>query len=274
MGIRLRKSINLGGGFRVNVSKSGVGYSWGVKGARITKKANGNTRTTFSIPGTGISYVDETKRNQDDENSNRRINPNIYEVDNYFESTEKINVNEYQPAEYKDLLKSIQKVQNINLISTILILTLLLAAAPIFLITGIAGIVLKIYVYMKLPIRLDYNFDEESKESYDNLCEIWMSLNENNRFWQTISASSLNERVSGGASRGIERISSKAINKMPYFLRANVKPFGLKLRKQKLFFLPDKLLVISGRKVGALNYSDINMDLGTTNFVETDPVPR
>ncbi|EPR4572092.1 hypothetical protein ACU55E_001586 [Listeria monocytogenes] len=38
--------------------------------------------------------------------------------------------------------------------------------------------------------------------------------------------------------------------------------------------MPDKLLIISGRKVGALNYSDINMDLGTTNFVETDPVPK
>lgn len=66
--------------------------------------------------------------------------------------------------------------------------------------------------------------------------KIWMSLNENSRFWQTISASSLNERVSGGASRGIDRISSKAINRMPYFLKANVKPFGLQLRKQKLFF--------------------------------------
>ena len=30
MGFRYRKSINLGGGFRINLSKSGVGYSWGV----------------------------------------------------------------------------------------------------------------------------------------------------------------------------------------------------------------------------------------------------
>ena len=32
MGFRFRKSINLGGGFRVNLSKSGIGYSWGTKG--------------------------------------------------------------------------------------------------------------------------------------------------------------------------------------------------------------------------------------------------
>lgn len=31
MGLRFRKSIKLGGGFRLNLSKSGVGYSWGKK---------------------------------------------------------------------------------------------------------------------------------------------------------------------------------------------------------------------------------------------------
>jgi hypothetical protein len=60
MGLRFRKSVNLGGGFRVNLSKTGVGYSWGVKGLRVTRTAKGTTRTTASIPGTGISYVTET----------------------------------------------------------------------------------------------------------------------------------------------------------------------------------------------------------------------
>lgn len=60
MGFRIRKSINIGG-FRINLSKSGIGYSYGVKGARVTKKSNGGTRITTSIPGTGISYVKEYK---------------------------------------------------------------------------------------------------------------------------------------------------------------------------------------------------------------------
>ena len=59
MGLRFRKSINLGGGFRINISKSGIGYSWGVKGARITKTAKGNVRGTVGIPGTGIYYSEE-----------------------------------------------------------------------------------------------------------------------------------------------------------------------------------------------------------------------
>ena len=60
MGTRFRKSINFGGGARINLSKSGIGYSVGTKGARITQTANGRTRTTLSIPNTGISYVNET----------------------------------------------------------------------------------------------------------------------------------------------------------------------------------------------------------------------
>lgn len=60
MGFRFRKSINLGGGFKVNLSKSGVGYSWGTKGVRYTKTATGKNRTTISIPGTGISHITES----------------------------------------------------------------------------------------------------------------------------------------------------------------------------------------------------------------------
>lgn len=56
MGFRFRKSVKAGP-FRINFSKSGIGYSFGGKGFRVTKKAGGGTRTTASIPGTGVSYV-------------------------------------------------------------------------------------------------------------------------------------------------------------------------------------------------------------------------
>lgn len=70
MGTRFRKSINFGP-LRVNISKSGVGYSVGNKYARITHTADGKKRTTLNIPGTGVSYVEESARNvctEDEEN--------------------------------------------------------------------------------------------------------------------------------------------------------------------------------------------------------------
>ena len=61
MGFRFRKSFGKGP-FRLNISKSGIGWSIGGKGARYTKKATGGTRITLSVPGTGISYVTETSK--------------------------------------------------------------------------------------------------------------------------------------------------------------------------------------------------------------------
>ena len=69
MGFRVRKSVG-SGGFRVNISKSGIEYSCGVKGMRYTKKANGGTRTTISVPGTGISHVHDSSNKQVDHDYN------------------------------------------------------------------------------------------------------------------------------------------------------------------------------------------------------------
>jgi hypothetical protein len=53
MAWNFRKSIKLGGGFRLNLSKKGPGISFSVKGARIGVGPRG-IRKTVSIPGTGI----------------------------------------------------------------------------------------------------------------------------------------------------------------------------------------------------------------------------
>lgn len=55
MGFRFRKSIKICKGVRLNVSKSGIGMSAGVKGFRVSSGPRG-TYATSSIPGTGISY--------------------------------------------------------------------------------------------------------------------------------------------------------------------------------------------------------------------------
>ena len=56
MGLRFRKSINIGP-LRINLSKSGVGFSLGVKGFRVSRSAKGKNTATVSLPGTGLSYV-------------------------------------------------------------------------------------------------------------------------------------------------------------------------------------------------------------------------
>lgn len=73
MGFRKSKSF---GPFRVNVSKSGIGWSVGTKGIRFTKRADEKKQTTLSIPGTGLSYVDVSgnKKNSSTNSKTDEIN--------------------------------------------------------------------------------------------------------------------------------------------------------------------------------------------------------
>ncbi len=61
MGWSYRKSISLGP-FRINLSKSGVGYSVGGPGFRTGVNASGRKYTSVSVPGTGLRYYKSKKK--------------------------------------------------------------------------------------------------------------------------------------------------------------------------------------------------------------------
>jgi hypothetical protein len=50
------------GPFRMTTSKSGISYSAGLKGASVTRRANGRVQTTFSVPGTGLRHTTTSGR--------------------------------------------------------------------------------------------------------------------------------------------------------------------------------------------------------------------
>lgn len=68
MGWRFRKSIRLGKGVRLNLSKSGVGMSVGGKGFRVGVNKKG-IYTSTSIPGTGLYRMDYLHKNKKRKNS-------------------------------------------------------------------------------------------------------------------------------------------------------------------------------------------------------------
>ncbi len=54
MGWRLRKSVGIGKLFRLNLSKSGLGFSLGIPGFRVSVGPDKKVRRTVGLPGTGI----------------------------------------------------------------------------------------------------------------------------------------------------------------------------------------------------------------------------
>lgn len=60
MGFYYRKSFSAGP-FRLNLSKSGVGYSLGGRGFRTGVSSRGRRYSNMSIPGTGLGYRTSSK---------------------------------------------------------------------------------------------------------------------------------------------------------------------------------------------------------------------
>lgn len=284
MGFRYRKSINLGGEFRVNLSKSGVGYSWGVKGYRVTKTANGRTRTTASIPGTGISYVHETGKKKHNTPGTATYpanqHPPVQSIDNNHYDTQNIvnNVATSMVSEgLEDMLASASRTLKLNKLSTIgLWATAILGFAfPVLFLLTIAFLVLKIYVKTKGTIDLDYSVDDDQQAVVDERMKIVLNITKCSKVWRIMQTSKvIDKKYASGASNTVNRTVCKSTTKAPFPFKANLQVASFTAGKETLLFLPDKLFIMQGNKIGALNYSDITSKSHTTRFIESEIVPR
>ncbi len=106
MGFRFGKSIKLGKGFRINLSKSGIGMSAGIKGLRAGIGPRGS-RLTASIPGTGISYVAQSGKRK------KTTNISPLERANYQQYKENPQINwNLTPQLEKELLQGLNLYQS------------------------------------------------------------------------------------------------------------------------------------------------------------------
>lgn len=285
MGFRYRKSINLGGGFRINLSKSGVGYSWGTKGDRITKTAGGKTRRTYSIPGTGLSYVSETGQNRNRQRNRSQNNAPSYRPTTMEptyqqpfgeQSIESAGIENFQSAEFGNITASIERTLKMNKWGTILLWCALLAVVnPALILLPIIGGVLKVMARSKGAVTLEYDFDAEKEEEHDRRVGAWLILAEGAKEWQVLTEThNSNTKVHAGASRSLNRVPCIIGKTSPYYLKTNVDLIQIKLKKETLLILPDKVFIIRGSKVGAVSYDDLQIQISSTNFVESDPVPK
>ncbi len=297
MGFRFRKSINLGGGFRINLSKSGIGYSWGTKGYRVTKTAHGTTRRTYSIPRTGISWVDETggkhrNRSRSNRNNTRsRSNPAPYQPtqpmprQNYQPSydsaperaIQSTGIEQFKEAEEGTVSDALERTIRLNWIGTLLLFGILLVAVhPAFLLVPFAGIVLKIVAHTAGRVNLEYSFDPEKQDEHNRRIGAWQLLAEGNKEWQVLTEQfNNNQKVHVGANRSQKRSVCKIQKGHPYYIDTNVDTIQIVLaNKETLIILPDKVFFVRKQKVGMIDYSDFRISVSLVRFVESDPVPK
>ncbi len=272
MGFRYRKSIRLGGGFRVNLSKSGIGYSWGVKGYTITKTADGRTRQTVSIPETGISYVDEHGKRRTSAGTATQVEP----VDPYAGYTDvkhvqSADIDKLRSGAYDELFKQV-KIANILRIIAVA-LTLLSSQAGMGFFYVCVAACAALFIFSRNYI--EYEFDETEQVKWDKLSGAWRAVASSQSLQEiTVNAKAKNTRTNAGIEHSVVTAKVKAGGKLPWYLRTNIKPVVFTLQNCCFAIMPDRILVFNKGKLGAIDYNEAKIDITAIGFLETGPMPR
>lgn len=271
MGYRFRKSINLGGGFKINLSKSGIGYSWGVPGMRYTKLANGRERYTYSIPGTGISYVEDASSGRHQQQQTYNDNQNTVGV-----IEEKVSNTDFEEnSDFDEFIKKINEFRNIdqNIKTSILILSIILFIAlvnPIAIILGL--LILGIYIIYrnnKMLISVEYDFDDENARYYETINNFLSTIASSKGLWLIETEyRNVDEKRNAGAKSLVDRLPISITKKVPFYLRINTECNCLNIKDKEFYFLPNKVLVHDRNKTIGLNFQELNFYFGENTFVE------
>lgn len=122
---------------------------------------------------------------------------------------------------------------------------------------------------------MEYILDEETSEEYSRRIGAWEILAESDKKWQIVQeVQVMNKKANAGAGRNVKRIACKIAKSLPFYINTNVDVIQIKLHKEILLLLPDKVFIIRKGKVGLVNYEDVNIQISQTEFIEIEPIPR
>ena len=281
MGFRYRKTINLGGGFKINLSKSGIGYSWGTKGYRVTRTARGNTRRTFSIPGTGFSYSKESRggsrRRQQARTAPQNRTASKRNEYNDEHAIKSANISSFKDVEEGTVSDALERTIKLDFLGTILLLSVALVVVhPVLVVLPLVGTILKVAAHTLGKVKLEYSFDPEKQDEYTRKIDAWGLLAEGKKEWQILTEQlNSNRKVHAGADRNIKRVECKIRKGHPFYINTNVDTIQIDLaNKEKLIILPDKVFFVRKRRIGAINYNDFRISVSSVVFAEREAIPK
>lgn len=303
MSFYIRKSVKFGP-FRLNFSKSGIGVSAGVKGARLSTGPRG---TYIHLGRNGIYYRQKIDGSMAD-------TPPISQTDSgtNFETSEgnipTANVSDLVESSNKDLLAQINsRIQQptyafiVGAVSTAIagaiaslayivqsntatilesaypiLLALPLAIAAVVWITGLS-VAWATNQQEKLAriTTLQYKLDDEAKNKFIAVQSALADLAKSICIWRVVSRTpNWDWKRNAGASSIITRKRIVAGYMHPPFIQTRIKVYGLMLDSMQLFFLPDQVLILQHRRYGAVSYDALQVHASPTRFIEDEGVPN
>ncbi len=275
MGFYIRKSVRVGP-LRFNLSKSGVGVSTGIKGFRVGFGPRGNyvhagvkgiyyrqTLTPKQVKN-GSAHENEPTLNVSIENEKKEIDSDLNLL--FKESSEDQLVQE--------ITQKIKKWNSWKWVAGLAVLGFI--SQNLYALS--AGVLLTILAYLwdqtRKSVVIFYDFDESKKKAYESFVVQFENLLTVKKIWHIEAKRQIKDtKRNAGATQELSRKTTPVSMKPPKYLKTNVPIPTIGVGKQKLCFMPDKVLILSNSSVASVHYEDLTIEVGDTRFIESERLP-
>lgn len=133
---------------------------------------------------------------------------------------------------------------------------------------GIFGLLLKCFARIGAQTR-DYYLKDEEQKLYNNICEIFQLLKTSNNIWRVISQDYYDYK-----NEIVKKLPIKIVEKSPFFLRTNIKIYGLLFEKNKMYFLPEGILLLYSNDIQLISYTNVKAICKTCKIIEKDNISK
>jgi hypothetical protein len=288
MGWSFRKSKSFGP-FQLNFSKSGIGLSTGIKGARISTNSRGTyvnlgmngmyyrKRISQKSSNYTPSFVQQPSRESSNEAMDNELMNSLTDTDS------QAFINELESKDKKvSFLKIFATSTIFGYFIFITTKSQVIVAQPVWAVIAVTVLALIIAGSMylskldkqRMTMHLHYTMDGELKSLYDKFLLYFEKFAESEKIWQQLSAQEVTDtRRNAGASLTITRNPIKAWsnNRLPSpHLITNVSVPFIQLHDRQLYFFPERIIFKKGTQLGGVHYKHINIIYADTKFIENE----
>lgn len=302
MPLYFRDSISFGP-FRINLSKSGIGMSAGIKGFRVGAGPRGH----YIHAGVSGIYYRKTlrgigakqKADHSDASSKGSLALQKKQVAPTYQTQDGVlmrrilssGAEELQDASRADTIVSLNEAcQRVGFLMPVVCIgggiAVLLAMSPalqmgavvVGAITAFFAIIAARADLSRRNVVMAYQLEEDAEKTFRVLVDALDDLGRSDGLWYVDASGDVNNltawKRNAGASQLVSKHKTSVNYDAPPGVQSNITPPSLKVQGKVLYFMPDCILVREGKVYGSVSYSDLRLATRPSRFIVHDVVPR
>lgn len=281
MGWYIRKGINFGP-FRLNLSKSGLGASVGVKGARVSVGPRGSF---IHLGRYGVYYREriewERLRSQRIASGDGRSTS----AGGTGSQLPRADPGPFNDASGRGVIDQINAAYGEIPIWPFVFLPALVLPFILLFLNPLVAIGCAIFgaLCTTLAIRRDnrkrtafllFELSGAAESRFDLINKAVTGLAQTARLWRmTATQPNLDWKRNAGANHIVRRGAAWIGFRLPHRVASNIIPWCVNLGDIDLYFFPDRVLVKQGSRFAAVSYESLRVEFATSRYIEAEVVP-